>query len=284
MAKTLQFRRYNTTSLTSITGANGEIIIDSDQDTVTVHDGSTVGGVYLATQAQLNANSTIQQAVNSSQNTNTSIALAGVAAANANLIILNAINTSQNANITFAIGAYGAVNSTAIVANSTAVVANIALGVLPSMNANVALALGGYGKANAVGTIANSAIQNTATLTLNTVYANTGFGYPIGSGAIVTQATNRTTSVTLNQPTGRIVLFAQAMANSSSNTFTFNNTSISANDFILLNHWSGGTIGNYTLNANTGVGLANVTIRCQDVISTAEQPVIQYIVIKGAAS
>jgi hypothetical protein len=152
------------------------------------------------------------------------------------------------------------------------------------MNANVALALGGYGKANAVGTIANSAIQNTATLTLNTVYANTGFGYPIGSGAIVTQATNRTTSVTLNQPTGRIVLFAQAMANSSSNTFTFNNTSISANDFILLNHWSGGTIGNYTLNANTGVGLANVTIRCQDVISTAEQPVIQYIVIKGAAS
>ena len=69
-----------------------------------------------------------------SMNTNTAIALAGISAA--------------NANIALSLGAYGAVNATAIIANSTAVVANIALGVLPSMNANISIALAGVLAAN----------------------------------------------------------------------------------------------------------------------------------------
>lgn len=116
-----------------------------------------------------------------------------------------------------------------------------------------------------------------------TVYSNTGVGYITGSGGVATQATSRTTSVTLNNPTGRITLFSQSMANTTANTFTFTNSSITANDFLLLTHWSGGTIGNYTLNANTGLGIANVTIRSISTVS-AEAPVIQYVVIKGAAS
>jgi hypothetical protein len=53
MAKTLQLRRYPTSTLTNITGANGEIIIDTTLKTVTVHDGSTVGGITLARNTDL---------------------------------------------------------------------------------------------------------------------------------------------------------------------------------------------------------------------------------------
>lgn len=44
MAKTLQFRRGNTAVLATITGANGEIFINTDTHQVIVHDGVTQGG------------------------------------------------------------------------------------------------------------------------------------------------------------------------------------------------------------------------------------------------
>ena len=48
MAKTLQFRRGTTAELSSVTGAVGEIFIDTTKDTVVVMDGSTAGGHPLA--------------------------------------------------------------------------------------------------------------------------------------------------------------------------------------------------------------------------------------------
>jgi hypothetical protein len=53
MAKTLQFRRDTTGNLASVTGAVGEIFIDTTKDTVVVMDGSTAGGFPLATEASL---------------------------------------------------------------------------------------------------------------------------------------------------------------------------------------------------------------------------------------
>jgi hypothetical protein len=51
MAKTLQFRRYNTATLATTTGAAGELIVNSSNNSVTVHDGATVGGTELATRS-----------------------------------------------------------------------------------------------------------------------------------------------------------------------------------------------------------------------------------------
>jgi hypothetical protein len=48
MAKTLQFKRYTSSELASMVGAVGELIVDLDKDIVTVHDGSTAGGIPLA--------------------------------------------------------------------------------------------------------------------------------------------------------------------------------------------------------------------------------------------
>lgn len=44
MATQLQVRRGTTSELQSFTGAEGEITVDTDKDTLVVHDGSTAGG------------------------------------------------------------------------------------------------------------------------------------------------------------------------------------------------------------------------------------------------
>ena len=52
MAKTLQFRRGTSAELDAITGAEGEIFIDLDDNSIRIHDGSTVGGFSLATSSE----------------------------------------------------------------------------------------------------------------------------------------------------------------------------------------------------------------------------------------
>ena len=49
MAKQVQFRRGTTSQHSTFTGAVGEITVDTDKNTAVVHDGSTAGGVPLAT-------------------------------------------------------------------------------------------------------------------------------------------------------------------------------------------------------------------------------------------
>ena len=49
----VQFRRGTTTQHSSFTGAVGEVTVDTDLDTLRVHDGSTAGGVRLAKHSEL---------------------------------------------------------------------------------------------------------------------------------------------------------------------------------------------------------------------------------------
>ena len=55
MAKTLQFRRGTSGTLDAITGAEGEIFVDLDTNTIRVHDGNTEGGVKLATEGYVDS-------------------------------------------------------------------------------------------------------------------------------------------------------------------------------------------------------------------------------------
>ena len=47
MATQVQFRRGTTSQHGSFTGAVGEITVDTDKDTVVVHDGSQAGGFAI---------------------------------------------------------------------------------------------------------------------------------------------------------------------------------------------------------------------------------------------
>ena len=101
MSRTLQFRRYNSATIANTTGANGELIINTTNKTITVHDGVTPGG--FATLNSVTDNNIDQYARNTA-NTATS-----------NIIILQGVNTTQNTNITTATNlaqaAFNAANS-----------------------------------------------------------------------------------------------------------------------------------------------------------------------------
>jgi hypothetical protein len=110
--------------------------------------------------------------------------------------------------------------------------------------------------------------------------ATTGvFGYLSGTGTI-TQATNKATGVTLNSPAGQITLNGAALDADTTVSFTLTNSSITANDVLILNHLSAGTAGSYLLNAQAAAGSASINVRNVTAGSLSEAIVIGFAVIK----
>ena len=65
MPTTVQFRRGTTAQNNAFTGAAGELSIDTDKNSIRVHDNSTAGGeeVIVATATQTLTNKTLTSAV-----------------------------------------------------------------------------------------------------------------------------------------------------------------------------------------------------------------------------
>lgn len=103
MATQLQLRQGNTAQTAVFTGVIAEVTVDTDQKTLTIHDGTTVGGNYLITKSQLQSNVSIIAGINSTQNTNIT-AVNGLAAgaynqANTNagaITIIQGVDNTQN--------------------------------------------------------------------------------------------------------------------------------------------------------------------------------------------
>ena len=142
---------------------------------------------------------------------------------------------------------------------------------------------------NATGTVALVAGSNQQ-VTYNNAGAQAGgnlgynpttgvFGYVSGTGTI-TQATNKATGVTLNSPSGQITLNGAALAADTTVSFTLTNSSITANDILILNHLSAGTAGSYLLNAQSAAGSASINVRNITAGSLSEAIVIGFAVIK----
>ena len=69
MSTQVQFRRGNTSQTSTFTGAMGEITVDTDKDTLVVHDGALAGGYPLARESSLSANAIFTQAAFNQANT-----------------------------------------------------------------------------------------------------------------------------------------------------------------------------------------------------------------------
>lgn len=67
------------------------------------------------------------------------------------------------------------------------------------------------------------------------LYATEELGYCSCAFGEVTQLTSKTTDVTLNTPTGRITMDDAALNNNVVARFTMNNTSVGANDVMIVN-------------------------------------------------
>lgn len=116
-------------------------------------------------------------------------------------------------------------------------------------------------------------------------------GYPTGTGGTVTQATSRTTGVTLNKITGEIVLFAVGIAGHEADEFVLTNSTIEANDVVMLCIKNGGSLSAgtrkyYVTQVNTvAAGACTISVgNLDNGAITSESPIIQFVVLKGAVA
>lgn len=114
---------------------------------------------------------------------------------------------------------------------------------------------------------------------------SSGVGYATGAGGTITQLTSRTTGVTLSRPTGAITLFSTTTTAGQTDLFTVTNSRVATTDTIILNHDSGGTFGQYWLQAcNIGAGSFQIAVYTPAAQGTAAAPVISFSVIKGVTA
>jgi hypothetical protein len=123
MATQVQFRRGNTAQTNAFTGAVAEITVDTDKETVVVHDGSTAGGFPLARESALSANLAFTQAAFNLANTANIKVDSGYAFANTVNIKTDAAFTKANAANVLAQAAFDKAN-TGLANTGTSVTAN----------------------------------------------------------------------------------------------------------------------------------------------------------------
>jgi hypothetical protein len=85
----------------------------------------------------------------------------------------------------------------------------------------------------------------------------------------------------LNAPCGAITMNGASLNADTTVSFTLTNSSITANDILLLNHISGGTAGAYVLNAQAAAGSASINVRNITAGALSEAIVIAFAIIKA---
>lgn len=98
----------------------------------------------------------------------------------------------------------------------------------------------------------------------------------------VTQATNKSTAVTINKLTGQIVLNNEALAAGAEASFVVNNSTVGADDVVVVNHASGGTASAYHVQVNTiASGSFRITVSNLTAGSLSEAPALTYKVLRN---
>jgi hypothetical protein len=205
MPRILQFKRYANTVVANTTGANGEIIIDATNKTLTIHNGVTAGGSRLATETYV---TTSPQGL---------VASAAFNKANsANIIAQSAYNYANTVNVTaglqvsnlvFYIGTVSdKTNAAHITANAAFEAANTSL-IRPvsysrnSQNTNYTLQATDAGKFVYFTQSTNSHIY-IPTTTGNSIFSN-------GTTIIIISKTTSNAIVTIS-PNANVVLYYSA--------------------------------------------------------------------------
>jgi len=111
--------------------------------------------------------------------------------------------------------------------------------------------------------------------------ATAGVGYATGAGAAVTQASSRTTGVTINAPTGAITLVSAA-GSATPATFTVTNSAVAATDVVYVCQKSGTDKYETFVTAVAAGSFAITSFTTGG--TTTEQPVFNFVVVKGVAS
>lgn len=114
--------------------------------------------------------------------------------------------------------------------------------------------------------------------------AGNAIGYPVGLGGAVTQETSKATGVTLSKVTGAITTHDASLAGGAEVSFVVTNSTVAATDVPVVAIKSGATTGTYVASVST-VAAGSFTVTLSNLGTTAgEALVINYVVLKGAAS
>jgi hypothetical protein len=139
------------------------------------------------------------------------------------------------------------------------------------------------------GSLNNSPIGATTPSTIvgTTVYATSEIGYSAAAQGAVTQATSKSTGVTLNKSAGRITMNAEALAGGAVASFVLTNSTISANDTMIVcvsSNTTGSAAGAYTTYVSyLAAGSAFITLRNLSATSYSEAVIINFSLVHGAA-
>jgi|LakMenE18May11ns_1017448.scaffolds.fasta_scaffold9916468_3 hypothetical protein len=125
-----------------------------------------------------------------------------------------------------------------------------------------------------------------ASVTGTDVLATQNLGYTTGAGGTVTQLTSRTTGVTLNKICGQITLVASGISGHEADEFVLTNSTIGANDIVVVCIKSGAAAGTrkyyHTQVVEVTAGSCIISVGNMDNNSIgSESPVLSFAVIKG---
>jgi len=115
--------------------------------------------------------------------------------------------------------------------------------------------------------------------------AGSAIGYTTGSGASVTQETDKTTAVTINAPCGLITSANSPLTAGQNNSFQVNNSFMSANDVVIVNHGvgTGANDNAYYVHANTFAdGRFRISILSISAATKRDAVDISFVILKAA--
>jgi hypothetical protein len=119
-----------------------------------------------------------------------------------------------------------------------------------------------------------------STVVGTTVYATTEIGYSAAAQGAVTQLTSKSTAVTLNKSSGQITMNNADLATVTTVSFTFNNSTISAKDTMVVCISSGATTGAYLVYvSNLTAGSATISLRNFTAGTLGEAVVVNFAII-----
>lgn len=119
------------------------------------------------------------------------------------------------------------------------------------------------------------------------LYVGAPFGYSagVGAGGTVTQTVNKTQGVTLNTATGTITMNNAGLNANTTVSFVMTNSQIGANDYVLIQHVSSGTMGSYMVGPVTpAAGSCTIYIRNVTAGNLSEAIVLKFVIIKSATN
>jgi hypothetical protein len=114
----------------------------------------------------------------------------------------------------------------------------------------------------------------------STMYATEEIGYALEAQGAVTQLSSKSTAVTLNKSSGQITMNNADLATVTTVSFTFNNSTISAKDTMVVCISSGATTGAYLVYvSNLAAGSATISLRNFTAGTLGEAVVVNFAII-----